>query len=173
MERSTMAGPYPYYGAAKIFDYVNNYIFDGTYLLVAEDGSVITSEGFPVLQYVTGRFWANNHTHILQGDGVSTEYLYLALSRFPISGHVTGAAQPKVTQGNLNRIPVLEPSATVRKALDELLAPAFQLMRRLDDANSSLRATRNLLLPRLISGEIDTSTLNVSVESRRRESSAI
>ena len=107
LERATMQGPFPYYGAAKVFDYVNDFLFDGTYVLVAEDGSVIDAGGFPVLQYVSGRFWANNHTHVLQGSEVSTEYLYLLLSSTNVSGLVTGAAQPKINQGNLNRITVL------------------------------------------------------------------
>jgi len=57
---------YPYYGAATIMDYVNDYIFDGEYILLGEDGTVRTSEGYPVLQYATGKFWVNNHTHIFQ-----------------------------------------------------------------------------------------------------------
>jgi type I restriction enzyme, S subunit len=96
MDRAKRNGLYPYYGAAKIIDYIDDYIFDGTYLLIAEDGSVITNEQKPVLQYVEGKFWANNHVHILKGKGIiSTEHLYLALSEVNISGYITGAAQPK------------------------------------------------------------------------------
>ena len=57
MQRAEMQGQYPYYGAAKILDYVNDFIFDGRYLLVAEDGSVINKDGTPVLQLVEGKFW--------------------------------------------------------------------------------------------------------------------
>ena len=78
MQRENMRGLYPYYGAAKILDYINDYIFDGKYLLLAEDGSVITKDGYPVLQFVNAKFWANNHTHIMQGTAdVSTEFIYL------------------------------------------------------------------------------------------------
>jgi type I restriction enzyme, S subunit len=81
MKRAEMQGKYPYYGAAKIFDYVNDYIFDGKYLLMAEDGSVITTDGKPVLQMAYGKIWVNNHTHVLQGiKHISTEYLYMCLS---------------------------------------------------------------------------------------------
>ena len=67
---------FPYYGAAKIMDYVNDFIFDGEYVLFAEDGTVKTNEGYPVLQYATGQFWVNNHTHILRAK---TPYSNLSL----------------------------------------------------------------------------------------------
>jgi Type I restriction modification DNA specificity domain len=80
MERSQLQGEYPYYGAAKVFDYVNDYIFDGEYLLLAEDGSVITPERAPVLQLVKEKFWPNNHTHVLRGlPPFSTHFLYLGV----------------------------------------------------------------------------------------------
>ncbi len=105
--RAQRCGRYPYYGAAKLIDWVDGWIFDGEHLLFAEDGSVQTADGFPVLQRVTGRFWANNHTHVLRGSDVSTRFLFLAASVHPIAGYVTGAAQPKITQANLNRIPLI------------------------------------------------------------------
>ena len=78
--RSTMQGEYPYYGAAKVLDHINDYLFDGRYLLVGED-SVVTEDGKPVLQLVTGKFWVNNHTHVVQGKvPISTNFLYLFMS---------------------------------------------------------------------------------------------
>ena len=62
-ERAKMEKIYPYYGAASLMDYVNNYLFDGIFLLLGEDGTVITEDGFPMLQYVWGKFWVNNHAH--------------------------------------------------------------------------------------------------------------
>ena len=58
---------YPYYGAASLMDYVDNYIFDGKCLLLGEDGTVVDDAGYPILQYVWGQFWVNNHAHILTG----------------------------------------------------------------------------------------------------------
>ena len=58
---------YPYYGAASLMDFVDNYIFDGKYLLLGEDGTVVDDAGYPILQYVWGQFWVNNHAHILTG----------------------------------------------------------------------------------------------------------
>ena len=76
-ERASFQGKYRYYGAAGILDHVAEFLYDGTYLLLGEDGSVITADGYPVLQYVSGQFWVNNHAHVLQGKPpFSTEYIY-------------------------------------------------------------------------------------------------
>ncbi len=162
MQRAEKQGPYPYYGAAKILDHIDGYIFDGKYLLVAEDGSVITPDNKPVLQMAYGKFWVNNHTHILRGKSpVSSEYLYLALSQVNISGYITGAAQPKITQANLNRIPILFPSDGVLHEFDQIIEPLMNLIETLGRKNANLRRTRDLLLPRLVSGEVDVSELEI------------
>jgi type I restriction enzyme, S subunit len=155
MVRANMKGEYPYYGAAKVFDYINDYIFDGRYLLVAEDGSVITPDRKPVLQIATGKFWANNHTHIIQGKPpVSTNYLYLALSDFDIAGYVTGAAQPKITQANLNRIPIVVADEQLLDKFNHTVDDLLEQVDVLGRKNANLRQTRDLLLPRLVGGEI-------------------
>jgi type I restriction enzyme S subunit len=162
MQRAERQGVYPYYGAARIFDYIDDYIFDGIYLLMAEDGSVITPDRKPVLQYVTGKFWANNHTHILQGTGdVSMEFLYLVLSDMDVTGYITGAAQPKITQANLNRIPVVVSDDSTLQSFNEIISGMFRQKVSLDEKNKVLRQTRDLLLPRLISGELDVSELDI------------
>ena len=66
-QRAEIQGNYRYYGAAGIMDYVDDYLFNGIYLLSGEDGSVADEAGFPILQYVWGRFWVNNHAHVLRG----------------------------------------------------------------------------------------------------------
>lgn len=76
LERDKMTNIYPYYGATKIIDYVDNYIFDGKFVLVGEDGTVKTSEGHPFIQYVWGKFWVSNHAHILKGNGISVSNGY-------------------------------------------------------------------------------------------------
>ena len=105
MERSNMNKVYPYYGATSIMDYVDDYLFDGIYLLMGEDGSVMTENGFPYLQYVSGKFWVNNHAHIMQGkNAFTTEMLHCLLFRKNISEFVTGAVQAKISQNNMKRI---------------------------------------------------------------------
>ena len=164
--RSTMQGVYPYYGAAKILDYINDYIFDGRYLLIGEDGSVITKDGKPVLQLVTGKFWVNNHTHVIQGKSpISTNFLYLFMSNLPILNYITGAAQPKINQENLNRIPIISPPETLLKRFDQMIVSNFENITALNLKNANLRQTRDLLLPKLISGEIDVSELDINRDS--------
>jgi type I restriction enzyme, S subunit len=162
LQRVKMKGEYPYYGAAKVFDHINSYIFDGKYLLIAEDGSVITDDKKPVLQIATGKFWVNNHTHVVQGKGpVPTDFLYLFLSNFDISGYITGAAQPKVTQANLNRILIAIPSEYLLNQFDSFVESMLNYVFKLENRNANLRKTRDLLLPKLISGEVDVERLEV------------
>jgi len=165
INRNQRRGIYPYYGAAKIIDYIDNYIFNGEYLLIAEDGSVITADNKPVLQLVDGKFWPNNHTHVIQGKvPISTKYLNLVLSNYDISGHITGAAQPKITQENLNRIKIIVPQAPILEKFDSFIGNIFSETMILENKNIILRRTRDLLLPKLISGEIDVSDLDIRVE---------
>ncbi len=162
MQRAKIQGEYPYYGAAKVLDFVNDYIFDGVYLLMAEDGSVITPERRPVLQYVSGKFWANNHTHILQGKGhISTEFLHIALSNVDIAGYITGTAQPKINQDNLNRIPIIVATDSLMEKFDNIVTDIFRQRINFETKNANLRQTRDLLLQKLISGELDVSELDI------------
>lgn len=164
-ERARRQGQVPYFGAAKLIDWVDGWIFDGEFLLFAEDGSVQTKEGFPVLQLVEGRFWANNHTHILQGKGVSTRFLYLASKIQPITGYVSGAAQPKITQANLHRIPLVVGDTEVHGRFDETIDSLFDEWRNLQRQTDGLAAIRDLLLPKLVTGQIDVSALDLDAVS--------
>ena len=158
MQRSQLQGEYPYYGAAKVFDYVNDYIFDGEYLLLAEDGSVITPERAPVLQLVNEKFWPNNHTHVLRGKPpFSTHFLYLGLSGVDISPYITGAAQPKITQENMNRIPFFCGPEGLHLEFNRLVEPMIRQSHIVQRQIQNLRRTRDLLLPRLLSGQIEVS----------------
>ena len=149
---------YPYYGAASLMDYVDDFIFDGTYLLLGEDGTVIDDAGYPILQYVWGQFWVNNHAHILTGRNEFTvESLMLLFKRTPVKSIVTGAVQPKISQANLRSIPVVIPAADVLKEFNTLIAPMFDQIRYNTDQNKALAQLRDALLPKLMSGEIDVS----------------
>lgn len=161
-ERDKMAKIYPYYGATSLMDYVDNYLFDGIYLLLGEDGTVVDSLGFPILQYVYGQFWVNNHAHIITGkEGFSVEELYLFFSLTNIKSIVTGAVQQKVSQQNLKKVPAIIPSKDVLSAFDELIQPIFSQIRNLRDENASLADLRDTLLPKLMSGELDVSDIDL------------
>lgn len=161
-ERDKMEKIYPYYGATSLMDYVDNYLFDGIYLLLGEDGTVVDSLGFPILQYVYGQFWVNNHAHIITGkEGFSVEELYLFFSLTNIKSIVTGAVQQKVSQQNLKKVPAIIPSKEALSAFDDLIQPIFAQIRNLRDENAHLADLRDTLLPRLMSGELDVSNIEL------------
>lgn len=156
LERSKREKIYRYYGAASLMDFVDDYIFDGIYLLMGEDGTVKTEEGMPVLQYVYGKFWVNNHAHVMQGkNGFTTEYLYLLLKRTNITNIITGAVQPKISQGNLNKIKVIKPTDDILEEFNKLIKVFFEEIRNLNDEVKNLEILRDTLLPKLLSGEIE------------------
>ena len=153
---------YPYYGAASLMDYVDEYIFDGKYLLLGEDGTVVDDAGYPILQYVWGQFWVNNHAHILTGKlGFNVESLMLLFKRTPVKSIVTGAVQPKISQANLRSIQVVIPPQPELDAFNELIRPMFDQIRQNQDQNKALAAMRDALLPKLMSGEVDVSALQI------------
>ncbi len=154
-QRAKRKGPYRYYGASGIMDYVDDYIFDGTYILVGEDGTVIDKGDRPVVQYVWGKFWVNNHAHVLSGNnGVSNEHLYLILKNTNVRPFVTGAVQPKISQTNLKRIPITLPKEEVRKSFSDSTKTLFTKYRQNGEECGLLEKLRDTLLPELISGEL-------------------
>ncbi len=154
-DREQRRGPYRYYGAAGVIDYVDDFLFDDVYVLVGEDGSVVTDAGNPVVQYVWGKFWVNNHAHVLKGvGGVSDEQLFLLLKQVYVVPFATGAVQPKLSQTNMKAIPLLLSTAPLTEAFGRTAEPLFAAIRALHDENLVLAELRDTLLPKLLSGEI-------------------
>jgi len=154
-DRATRRGPYPYYGAAALMDYVDDFLFDGVYLLLGEDGSVTNANGTPVTQYVWGKFWVNNHAHVLQGaNGICTEHLMLGLRDVDFTPYVTGAVQAKLNQANLFRVPFLISTLEASKAFESEVAPLYEKLRSNLEQIQMLAEIRDTLLPRLISGKL-------------------
>ena len=156
MQRDEMEKIYPYYGAAKLMDYVDDYLFDGEYLLLGEDGTVVTTDGFPVLQLVNDKFWVNNHAHVVRGKGnISTRFLYLMFCRFPITSIVTGSAQPKISKGRLEKLKILVPDAITMEHFNTLINPMFDEINVLKKQLIRITKQRDMLLPRLMSGKLE------------------
>jgi type I restriction enzyme S subunit len=130
-------GPYPYYGAQGIVDHVEDYLFDGEFVLVAEDGENLRSRKEDVALLANGKFWVNNHAHILRGSSVAmTRFLLYAINQADISGYVTGSTIPKLSQGSLNRILLPCPSLGVQKSIVDLLGALddkIELNRRMNE----------------------------------------
>ncbi|MBY4771246.1 restriction endonuclease subunit S [Burkholderia ambifaria] len=121
-ESERKKGPYPYYGASGIVDYVDGYLFEGRYLLIAEDGENLRTRQTPIAFIADGKFWVNNHAHIVTGNGeVMTEYLHYFLQNADIQSYLTGAVMPKLTQGNLNRIPISYPDSECQNSIIRVL----------------------------------------------------
>ena len=154
-EREGMKRLYPYYGATSCMDYVDNYLFDGIYTLIGEDGSVAKEDGSPYMQYVWGKFWVNNHAHILQGkNGFSTEMIYVLLSITNIQHLVTGAVQAKLSQANMQKIVLAIPPTNVLNQVRPVIDSMYETRRGRENESRRLAELRDTLLPRLMSGEL-------------------
>ncbi|PAY34235.1 restriction endonuclease subunit S [Ligilactobacillus salivarius] len=148
-QRSKMPGKYRYIGATSVNDYIAKYNFDGIYLLLGEDGTVQDINGYPVLQYIHGKFWPNNHAHVLQGNKVSTEWLYLFFLQRNIEGIITGAVQKKISQKNLNSLSVTMPNNEELSKFDNIIQPIFEQIRTLEEENERLLEIKKELLTNL------------------------
>ena len=150
-ERENMKKLYPYYGAASLMDYVDDYLFDGCYILMGEDGTVMNEDKTPVVQYVRGKFWVNNHAHILKGkNGFDENLLYLVLRNSKIEDIITGGVQAKISQANMFSIPVLIPTEEDLSKIKSQLNPIFMNWYNKKLENEKLREMLSLLLTTIV-----------------------
>ena len=116
------AGEYPYYGASGIVDYVKDYIFDGDYLLVSEDGANLLARSTPIAFSISGKNWVNNHAHVLKFERYETRrFIEFYLNSIDLAPYISGGAQPKLNQKNLNRIEIPLPSQERQKYIVDIL----------------------------------------------------
>lgn len=144
-------GNYPYYGANGIQDYIDDFLFDGTFLLIGEDGSVINKNNSPVLNWATGKIWVNNHAHVLSEmrEIMLLRFLYFTLSETNISDIVRGTP-PKLNQENLRNIKLPVPSLDVQneivRILDTFTSHTAELQAELQARKEQYEYYRNKLL---------------------------
>lgn len=130
-------GVYPYYGASGIVDYVEDFIFDEQLLLISEDGANLLSRSTDIAFSVNGKIWVNNHAHVLRFPNLNTQkFIEFHINSIDISRYVTGAAQPKLNQQNLNRIEIPLPSLAEQQAIVSQIEEEQKLV----DANKKLIA---------------------------------
>lgn len=145
------SGAIPYYGANGVQGYVKNYIFDGTFLLFGEDGSVINKDYSPVLHWATGQIWVNNHAHVLaeKAEVALLRFIFYALSACDVSGIVRGVP-PKINQASLRNIEIPLPPLAVQleivRILDALTSLQAELQAELAARRSQLEFYRDSLL---------------------------
>lgn len=125
-----IVGKYPYYGANGIQDYVADYIFEGAFILVGEDGSVVTNRGTPVVTWAEGKFWVNNHAHIINAkEGVLLRYIFHALQTIEISGLIHGNI-PKLTGKDFRALKIPVPPMKVQSEIARILDNFTELTAR-------------------------------------------
>ncbi|EDF1481067.1 restriction endonuclease subunit S [Salmonella enterica subsp. enterica serovar Enteritidis] len=106
-------GSIPYYGASGIVDYVKDYIFDGDFLLVSEDGANLLARNTPIAFSISGKAWVNNHAHVLRFNSYAERrYIEYYLNSIDLTPYISGAAQPKLNKKNLECISIPNPSPT-------------------------------------------------------------
>jgi type I restriction enzyme S subunit len=116
-----MQGEYPYYGASGIIDYVDNYIFNEKTILIAEDGANLLSKSTPLAFVAEGKYWVNNHAHILQPKFEGFLYWAELLSLIDYTVFISGAAQPKLSRDSLGGVKVIVPPKSEIEQLVKLI----------------------------------------------------
>ncbi|WP_318437726.1 restriction endonuclease subunit S [Photobacterium leiognathi] len=122
LDREKRQGIYPYYGASGVVDHIDDFIFDGRYLLISEDGENLRTRNTPIAFQASGKFWVNNHAHILseKEEGI-LDYLEYYFSVLNIGAYITGAVQPKLNKANLDKIEIPIPPKDERLKLNNIL----------------------------------------------------
>ena len=154
-QRAERKGEFPYYGATGIMDYIDDFIFDYDILLLAEDGSTSDSNGFPVVQYVWGEVWVNNHAHIiLPKDRAHLIYTYFLLKSIPAKMIETGSIQKKISQENLLRHKAINVPKHLRDIYTERIKPMWEQKKLATEEIIQLTKLRDSLLPLLMNGQV-------------------
>lgn len=145
-QREGLEKIYPYYGAQGIVDYVDDYIFDGKYILIAEDGENLKSNNKSICTLATGKYWVNNHAHIIEGnDETNTDFLYYKLNSISFAPYITGSAQPKLNKENLLNIELYIPSKEHQDKIAKVLTLLDQKIQTNNQINQELEAMAKTL----------------------------
>jgi type I restriction enzyme S subunit len=158
-DRANVEKIYPYYGASGIIDHVEDYLFDETLILVAEDGANLLSRSTPLAFLATGKYWVNNHAHILKPVEGDIRYWAAVLQSYDYTPLVTGAAQPKLTSDRLGSIRLPQPPPDEQTAiaayLDLETAKLDALVGKVEAAVERLQEYRTALITAAVTGKID------------------
>lgn len=157
--RSEMQGEYPYYGASGVIDHVDDYLFDEPLILVAEDGANLFSRSTPLAFIARGKYWVNNHAHVLRPRYEPLEYWAYVLRSIVYDPWILGAAQPKLTQENLGSIelpmPPKEERMRIAERLNDEKKELNNLTERVEEAIDRLKEYRTALISAAVTGQID------------------
>lgn len=146
MERSGRKGIYPYYGASGIIDNIDDYIFEGEHVLISEDGENLRTRQTPIAFLANGKFWVNNHAHIVKSDYVHNRLICYYFAQLDLNPYITGAVQPKLSQESLNKIPIYLPiSIDERNRIVGVLSSLDDKIDLLNRENATLEALAETL----------------------------
>jgi type I restriction enzyme S subunit len=158
-DRSILEKIYPYYGASGIIDYVDDYIFDEPLILVAEDGANLLSRSTPLAFIASGKYWVNNHAHILKPIDGDIRYWVGVLQTFDFTPLISGAAQPKLTSDRLGSVPVPSPPPLEQRAIGDFLdretSKIDSMVATVETAIERLLEYRTALITAAVTGKID------------------
>ncbi len=163
------AGEFPYYGASGIVDYVADYIFEGDTLLISEDGANLLARSTPIAFSASGRYWVNNHAHILRFAHMATQrFVEFYLESIPLDEYITGAAQPKLNQKALNSIPIPIPRAVAEQAqvvdrLDRVAEQSELLKAQYERKLAALDELKKFLLHQAFTGALTAKSADKQV----------
>lgn len=157
-DRKQRQGSYSYYGASGVIDSIDEYLFDGEYLLIGEDGANLVNRSTPIAFLAYGQFWVNNHAHVLGSvDTDSLRYLAVFMNAIDLKPFLTGIAQPKLNQRKMNVIPTAFPPLSEQRRIvvkvDELMALLDELEQARDERDAHRAAFRDSALSALQNAE--------------------
>ena len=150
---------YDYYGAAGVIDKVDNYLFDECLLLIGEDGANLLSRNKNNAFLADGKYWVNNHAHVLDTiDKFILSYVAIVINSMKLDDYITGSAQPKLSQDNLNKIPIFLPPLNEQKRIMTELERWFALIDQIDqgkvDLLETIKQTKSKILDLAIHGKL-------------------
>lgn len=171
-ERGDLAKIYPYYGASGIIDAVDDYLFDGDTILVGEDGANLVMQSTPIAFKASGKYWVNNHAHILTPRLGNFDYWIHALNQVPYEVFVTGSAQPKLTSAVLGNIrlpvPPNDEQAEIARKIETMGQRVNTAIEPIRASIDRLKEYRSALITAAVTGQIDVSTYAKSGTPDRR-----
>jgi type I restriction enzyme, S subunit len=154
--RERRHGKFPYYGASGVIDYIDDFIFDFETVLIGEDGANLFARSTPIAFIANGRYWVNNHAHVLTpNDSMTREYLVFFLNRTDLKPYISGSAQPKLTAANLSRIPISVPPIHEQQKFTALVEKVESLRAKQRESEKELENLFNSLMQRAFKGELE------------------
>lgn len=154
-DRKKLSKKYDYYGASGVIDKVDNFLFDENLLLIGEDGANLLSRSTPIAFIAKGKYWVNNHAHVLQAtEHVLLEFVEIYINAISLVPYVTGSAQPKLSQRMMSKIPVPVPPIEEQQRIVETVRSVSEHLGLIDALQSQYQDNLATLKSKIIDAGI-------------------